>query len=245
MSTVEHHGEQAGAARELLLHGQFGVLSTQSQEMPGYPFGSVTPYCLDARGWPVILISALAQHTRNLRADPHSSLVVMAPGPDAQASARLTLVGDFHPVPHVEIEAVAGRYCRFFPQAHEHHKTLDFTYWVMHPLRARFIGGFGRIHWVTLERLIQHNPFAYEQEAEIVAHMNADHAEALRLYCAMARLPLPHGVLPAMAGIDSQGMTLRLGERLARIGFEQLVTTPVQARATLATMAKEARELGL
>jgi len=244
---TEHpsHGEQAAAARDLLLRGQHVMLSTQSQELPGYPFGSVAPYCLDARGWPVVLISALAQHTRNLRADSRSSVVVMSGGADVQACARLTLVGDFHPVPSVEVEAIAGRYYRFFPQTRDHHKTLDFSFWVMHPLRARFIGGFGRIHWVPLERLIQHNPFAYEPEADIVTHMNTDHAEALRLYCAHARFALPKGVLPTMAGIDSEGIHLRLGDHLERIAFESPITTPGQARLTLAAMAQAARELGL
>jgi len=243
MST--QHTEASGGARELLLQGQYGVLSTQSQELPGYPFGSVAPYCLDARGWPVILISALAQHTRNLRADPKASLVVLAGGADVQASARLTLVGDFEPVPAAEVEALAGRYYRFFPQTQDHHKTLDFSFWVMHPLRARFIGGFGRIHWVALERLLQANPFTYEQEAEIVAHMNTDHAEALRGYCALHRIALPEGVAPVMAGIDAEGMHLRAGEQLHRIGFEQPVSTPGQARSALAAMARASRELGL
>ena len=245
MNTVEHHGEQAGAARALLQQAHGAVLSTQSQELPGYPFGSVAPYCLDARGWPVILISALAQHTRNLRADPRSSLLVMEGAAESQASARLTLLGDFHPLPPEQVEVVAGRYYRFFPQAQDHHKTLDFSFWVMHPQRARFIGGFGRIHWVALERLLAHNPFAYEAETEIVAHMNTDHAEALRLYCAQARRAVPAGIAPVMAGIDSEGMTLRLGERLERIVFDKAISTPGQARATLASMARDARELGL
>ena len=63
-------------ARQLLLKEYRGVLSTHSQAMPGFPFGSVVPYCLDARGWPLLLISRIAQHTRNLKADARCSLLV-------------------------------------------------------------------------------------------------------------------------------------------------------------------------
>ena len=62
-------------ARELLLREYRGVLSTQSKAMPGFPFGSVVPYCLDAQGWPLILISRIAQHTHNLKVDGKCSLL--------------------------------------------------------------------------------------------------------------------------------------------------------------------------
>ena len=64
------------AARQLFLQQSFGVLSTISLDVPGYPFGSITPYCADRQGYPIIYISYIAQHTRNILADPRVSLTV-------------------------------------------------------------------------------------------------------------------------------------------------------------------------
>ena len=82
-------------ARQLLLKEYRGMLSTHSQAMPGFPFGSVVPYCLDARGWPLLLISRIAQHTRNLKADARCSLLVgERAAEDVQAAGRLTLLAE-------------------------------------------------------------------------------------------------------------------------------------------------------
>src|SRR5256885_16163539 len=67
----------AERARTLLHLGRIGSLSTQSLKQPGFPFGSVMPYGLDAQGRPIFLISTMAMHTQNLRADPRASLLVM------------------------------------------------------------------------------------------------------------------------------------------------------------------------
>ncbi|HBM10724.1 MAG TPA: heme iron utilization protein, partial [Pseudomonas sp.] len=68
--------QAAKHARQLLLKEYRGVLSTHSKAMPGFPFGSAVPYCLNEEGWPLILISRIAQHTKNLQADPRCSLLV-------------------------------------------------------------------------------------------------------------------------------------------------------------------------
>ena len=87
--------EAAKHARELLLKEYRGALSTQSKAMPGFPFGSVVPYCLDEQGRPLILISRIAQHTHNLRKDPKCSLMVGERGAeDVQAVGRLTYLAE-------------------------------------------------------------------------------------------------------------------------------------------------------
>ncbi|EJT82836.1 pyridoxamine 5'-phosphate oxidase-like FMN-binding protein [Pseudomonas putida S11] len=104
-------------ARELLLKEYRGVLSTHSKSMPGYPFGSVVPYCLDAQGNPLILISRIAQHTHNLQKDPKCSLLVgEREAEDVQAVGRLTVMAEAHKlVEEAAIEAAAERYYRYFP----------------------------------------------------------------------------------------------------------------------------------
>lgn len=145
-------------ARALLLSSHEGILSTHSVDCPGYPFGSVAPFSVDPTGRPVILISELAQHTKNLKADGRASLIVLAAGEDIQAAARLTLLGDFAPVPAAEVEAVATRHYRAFPESLDFHRIYDFSFWRMAVGRARFVGGFGRIHWLAPAELLGQAP---------------------------------------------------------------------------------------
>ena len=93
--------------RQLLLNSYQGVISTHSQYMAGYPFGSVVPFCLDGDGHAIILISDLAQHTKNLKADAHCSLLVLGEGDDVQTAARLTLMANAQPVISDDVDAVA------------------------------------------------------------------------------------------------------------------------------------------
>lgn len=229
------------AARTLLLNSAQGVLSTHSKELPGYPFGSVVPYCLNEAGALVFLISTIAQHTKNLLADPRCSLIVVAGGDDVQAEARLTLVGDCAPVPEVEVENMAARYFRFFPDSRDYHKTHDFRFFALDTRRCRFIGGFGNINWLEPAAVLRANPFPPEREAGMVGHMNEDHADALLHYCHQHAVPVPEGVMPVMAGMDAEGLHLRLGSRLVRIPFSEDVTTPLAAREMLVAMARAGR----
>lgn len=237
----ERHSEMGPAARALLVAGHHGILSTHSVDVPGYPFGSAGPFTLDAQGRPVILISELAQHTKNLKANPKASLIVLAGGDDIQAAARLTVLGDFAPVPADEVEALAERFYRFFPESQDFHKTMDFRFWVMTPVRLRFIAGFARIHWLEPERVLRANPFGYERESGIVGHMNEDHGDALWHYCAQAGIRVPDGEVPVMTGIDAEGMHLRIGKSIERIPFVREVATPLAAREILVEMARAGR----
>jgi putative heme iron utilization protein len=197
-------------ARELLLKEYQGVLSTQSKAMPGYPFGSVVPYCLDAEGRPLILISRIAQHTRNLQQDARCSLLVGERGADdVQSAGRLTLLADARQLEDpAEIEAAASRYFEYFPDARDYHKTHDFDFWRLQPVRARYIGGFGAIH---------------------------EHGSAIAHYVALNQLP---GTPPArMAGIDAEGFHLRIGARLYWLAFEQPCSTPGEVRQALVALA--------
>src|SRR5215510_11632122 len=88
------------AARTLRLQESFGVLSTLSIDVPGYPFGSVTPYCTDRMCQPIIYISHIAQHTKNIVADSRVSLTVVekCESDDVQAQGRVTCIADARPI---------------------------------------------------------------------------------------------------------------------------------------------------
>ncbi|MBK5002227.1 HugZ family protein [Pseudomonas sp. S31] len=223
-------------ARELLLKEYRGVLSTHSKSMPGFPFGSVVPYCLDAQGNPLILISRIAQHTHNLHKDPKCSLLVgEREAEDVQAVGRLTVMAEAHKLETPEaIEAAAERYYRYFPDASNYHKAHDFDFWVLQPVRHRYIGGFGAIHW--LDQVTLANPFAGKAEASMIEHMNADHANAIGHYVELTGLPR-HA--PAeMVGIDSEGMHLRIGQGIYWLPFPAACNTPTQIREALVLLAR-------
>jgi putative heme iron utilization protein len=222
-------------ARALLLKEYRGVLSTHSQSMPGYPFGSVVPYCLDDEGRPLILISRIAQHTHNLQLDGKCSLLVGERGAeDVQAVGRVTLMAEAEKITDgVRIEAAAQRYYRYFPESESYHSAHDFDFWVLKPVRYRYIGGFGAIHW--LDDVALANPFAGPAEIGIVEHMNDDHTKAIAHYVELAGLPAtPPAVL---VGIDSEGMHLRIGQSLYWLAFAEPCNTPTQVRQALVQLA--------
>src|SRR5271165_3553172 len=91
----------AERVRTLMHSCRIGSLSTLSRKQPGFPFGSLMPYALDAPGRPIFLVSTMAMHTQNLQADPRASLLVTAPDAtsDPLGAARVTLVGTAAPIP--------------------------------------------------------------------------------------------------------------------------------------------------
>ena len=133
------------AARALLRHHHAGMLATLSHRLGGYPFGSTVPFVLDHAARPVILVSRLAEHTRNIEADRRASLLVSEPAADVQAGARLTLVGDVVPATG-DLTALQARYLRYFPDAERLLELDDFAFYHLEPLQIRYIAGFARIH---------------------------------------------------------------------------------------------------
>lgn len=233
------NAEAADSARALLAACYDGVLATISVAVPGYPFGSVVPYCLDGGGLPVILIAGIAQHTRNARADPRLSLTVFDRNePDLQTAGRVTLLGDAIELEGPAAEQAAARYLRFFPTAAGYDRMHDFAYFGIVPRRLRFIGGFGDIHWFEPAAVIRANPFAGEAERGIVEHMNADHGDAVAHYCHLAGIAIPEGAVPVLAGCDGEGMHVRVGERIHYMAFPQAVSDLTAVRAVLVAMAR-------
>ncbi|AHL76566.1 heme iron utilization protein [Stutzerimonas stutzeri] len=230
--------ETAKHARQLLLKEYRGVLSTHSRSMPGFPFGSAVPYCLSEEGWPLILISRIAQHTKNLQSDPRCSLLVAERGAeDVQANGRLTVLAEARKLTDAPaIDAAAARYYRYFPESSDYHRAHDFDFWVLQPVRWRYIGGFGAIHW--LDDVAQANPFARANggESEMLDHMNNDHAAAIAHYVEQAGLPAAPEAI--MVGIDSEGIHLRIGQTIHWLAFPDPCDNPGAVRQALVAMAR-------
>jgi hypothetical protein len=228
------HGEEA---RRFLRAHHSGVLSTLAASLAGYPFGSIVPFVLDADCRPVILVSALAEHTKSLAADPRASLIVHGYEEDVQAGPRLTLVGDAERV--ARDAAVRSRYLRHFPAAQNLLALGDFSFWALAPRRLLFIRGFGNIHWIEPAEFRPPDHRLAAAEEEIVAHMNADHAAALADYCRDATGMAPREAV--MVGIDCDGFDVRADGRLLRIAFDAPVTSAGKAREALVALARRAR----
>lgn len=136
------------SAISLLHEAPYGTIATVSAQLSGYPYATTVPYVVDERHRPVLFISALAEHTKNLLADPRTSLSVAKPecGNHIQSAARLTLVGDVERLAEPSPELLA-RYLRYHPDAEEY-LPLDFMFFCLQPKLARFIAGMGRMGWL-------------------------------------------------------------------------------------------------
>ena len=140
----------AAAARALLVAESVGLLSTISVRRAGTPYGSLTPYALSAGGAPLLLLSSLAAHTHNLRADPRAGLFVgdQTAAADPQAGARLSLMGRAAPVGADEVADARLRYLARWPRNVDTVALHDFSFWRFDIEEARFIAGFGDIRWL-------------------------------------------------------------------------------------------------
>ena len=224
--------DKIDGARKLFLQETFGVLSTISLDPPGYPFGSVTPYCADEQCRPIIYISHIAIHTRNIIADSRVSLTVVEgndSSDDVQAQGRVTCIANARAVGGDETE-VRERYFRYFPSARQYERTHDFAFFRLELVRVRFIGGFGQIYWVEPNEFMTANPFSAAQESRIIQHMNNDHSDALKRYVG--------GDSAVMVGIDAEGFDVLKSGTKVRLLFDTPVHNMEEARQSLVAMAK-------
>ena len=224
-------------AKELLRSECNGVLATHSKKLAGFPFGSLVPFCLDGDGLPVILISEIAQHTANIKADNKVSLTITQSGIDyVQSGARLTWIGCAE---QTDDEISAERYYRFFPESRNYHKTHNFSFYRIVPVKSRFISGFGGIYWLDNEQVAESNPFAGLLEGEMIDHMNSDHASTLEDYWLQTGEVDFGNQSPVMVGADARGINLRAGHRVNRLQFSERAESPGEVRRQLIAMAHE------
>ena len=130
----------------LLHQAACSTLATQSAQLPGYPYATVVPNVLDECHRPLLLVSALAEHTKNLLADHRVSLSLLESGTaNVQTAARITLLGDAEPFDPAEL--LTARYLRYLPDAAQY-LELDFMFFRVNPKRVRFIAGVGKMGWL-------------------------------------------------------------------------------------------------
>jgi putative heme iron utilization protein len=220
-------------ARKCLRASHVGALATLSVRLRGHPYASVVPFITDHQANPIILISRLAEHTKNIHADQRVSLLAHDTGVDVQALARVTVVG--HCTQANDAEKLATRYLRYFPDA-ARLLDLDFAFYRITPTSIRFIGGFGTIHWLGGDALMPAANTIADVEASAIEHMNIDHQKALLHYCERLHQFTPSAVL--MVGLDCDGIDVRADDRLLRIEFPHPVFDAQSVRSVLADLAR-------
>ena len=226
-------------AQQFLFSSHKGILSTHSAKFEGYPFGSVAPFVLNHQGMPTILISTIAEHTKNIAQNAHVSLVVFAGEEDLQANARLTLLAIAEQTDKLN-PLMRARYLRYIPQAEQYFDMHDFSFYSLHITQARYIAGFGKMGWVEGEHMTMPSNPLFVEEASILEHMNVDHQENLSAYCQHYHQVTPQTI--EMIGIDSLGFDVRVQDaQLLRFNFEQAITNAQEARTALVAMAKACR----
>lgn len=200
----------AHAPLHLLHQVAVGTLATHCRDPQGFPYPSVLPFAPDERHRPMLLVSGLAEHTRNLHADPRAGfLVAHAPDGDVLNGPRVTLIGTFE---RIEPEpAVVRRYLRYHPDAERYLALGDFAFWTMQVDRLRYIGGFGAMGWLDAEDLDPLEPLASDDEAALVERFD-DHPRR------PATLEL--------AGVDRYGVDLKIDSTRTRFMFDAPKTDP-------------------
>jgi heme iron utilization protein len=243
-------GKLADEIRALLARERDGMLSTISKKAVGWPFGSIAPYALNDAGEPILLISEIAEHTRNLRADARSSLLVRdsKATDDPQAGARATVMGYAMPVPAPFINAARQRYLGLFPNSSGYFEVHDFTLFQLKVSQIRYIGGFGEIHWVDGNEIINYSAYygadpVSRHAGMICDHMNQDHTDALMMFA--RKLGSIDAQSAKMIHVDGEGFDL-VGvqdgaHRHLRIAFPERISTAEEARGAMVELVRRVR----
>ncbi|KQH80448.1 pyridoxamine 5'-phosphate oxidase [Mycobacterium gordonae] len=234
----------AEAARTIAAATNAATLATLTAG--GDPWASLVAYGL-LGGTPVLCVSDLAEHGRNLAADPRASMSIVAPTSDNDplAGARVTLAGMVTRPAAPELDAARRAYRDAVPGADSYLDFTDFTLWLFKVQRARWVGGYGRMESVTGEQYDAASPDPVTLgSARAIAHLNADHADAL-VHMAQAFGGYPDTESAECVSIDRYGLHLRVhtarGEARARVEFPSPLDSPGQLRSATADLARAAQ----
>jgi heme oxygenase (biliverdin-IX-beta and delta-forming) len=227
------------AAKKLLREGRSGALASL---LPGSgdPYCSLVNVATEASGAPLMLLSRLAIHTKNILADNRASLMLdERKDGDPLQGARVMLMGE---VAEERSSSARTAYLLRHPEAEQFVSFTDFSFYRLDIAKAHLVAGFGRIVDLSAADILTDVSDAQallDAQAEAIAHMNADHAEASRLY-ATRLLGGADGDWRCV-GIDPEGIELQNGRTALRLPFPQRVTGPGPLRAVLKQLADAAR----
>jgi putative heme iron utilization protein len=234
--------DPAKVTKSLLRRSRQGALATLL-------LGSGDPYCSLVNvasapdGAPILLLSTLAIHTRNILADSRVSLMLdeRAAG-DPLEGARIMLAGRTEQVDGEALKILRPRYLNAHPSAAGFVDFTDFSFFRIRPSGTHLVAGFGRIVDLAPERFLTDVSDAaslLEGEQDAVAHMNEDHRDTMKLY--VTRLLGGESADWRCTGLDPEGIDMQAGATVLRLDFPERVTTPAALRKMLVTLAEAAR----
>jgi putative heme iron utilization protein len=235
----------AEEARTIAASTNTGTLATLTAS--GDPWASFVTYGL-LGGAPVLCVSQLAEHGRNLRHDPRASLAIVAPNveSDPLANARITLAGKVEGPADDELRAAREAHLAAVTAAKHYINYSDFSLWVLRVERVRWVGGYGRMDSASGEDYAHATPDPVRTQANsAIAHLNADHTESLRTI-ARSLGGYPDTESAACTGIDRYGLDLRVvtprGVAYTRVGFAAPITTSDELRGATIELVRRACE---
>jgi putative heme iron utilization protein len=234
--------DAARLARSLLRRSRQGALATLMAES-GDPYCSLVNVASHADGSPILLISRLALHTRNIRADHRVSLMLdeRTEG-DPLEGSRIMLAGRAEQAGADDLPLLRRRYLNAHPSAEALVNFSDFSFFRIRPSGAHLVAGFGRIVDLKPDQFLTDISYAgalLEAEQGAIDHMNADHRYAMNLYA--TKLLGAEAADWRCTGCDPDGMDMQAGTKALRLDFPRRIVTPAALRQTLKELADQAR----
>ena len=234
--------DAARVAKSLLRRSRQGALATLMAGS-GDPYGSLVNVASHADGSPILLISRLALHTRNILVDSRVSLMLdeRADG-DPLEGSRIMLAGRAEETDSDELPVLRRRYLNAHPSAETFAGFKDFSFFRIRPSGAHLVAGFGRIVDLKPEQFLTDISDAgalLEAEQGAIDHMNADHREAMNLYA--TKLLGAEAADWRCTGCDPDGMDMQAGTTTLRLDFPRRIVTPAALRQMLKELADQAR----
>ncbi|OTP67585.1 HugZ family protein [Caballeronia sordidicola] len=207
------------APLHLLHQASSGTLATHSREPHGYPYPTALPFAPTSAHVPMVLISHLAEHTRNLQSDARAGFLIAHSASDAVLEGqRLTMLGSFSQAPAESMSELSRRYLRYHPDAARYLDLGDFTFWVMSVERMRYIGGFGAMGWLDGTALDESEAISEENELQL-----------LELFSDCSLRPAELELI----GVDKYGCDLRSSGVRNRFTFDIPKDTQAELNAAL------------
>jgi putative heme iron utilization protein len=244
----EHDEAPPGRAERLLIRravkASLATIGAAAHlETEGWPAAALVTVAASADASPILLLSTLSHHTRNLMADDRAALLIDATEGfgNPQAGPRVTLVGR---VRRDDDPALRRRFLARHPAAQVYAGFGDFAVYRMNVERLHSVGGFARAIWIEAKEAML-DPGACAEvathEEDVLKHLNGDHPDTVALYA--TKLAGVRGKRFVAVGSDPDGLDIRGGRRLIRVDFSAPHYGLDSLRRAFVKMAQDARSV--
>jgi putative heme iron utilization protein len=227
------------ASRRLIRTVRQAALATRDAGRDGWPFASLVQTACDHAARPLLLLSDLAVHARNIAADERVSLLYAKAGADPVAGARATVIGRAR---RSADDRLRARYLARHHNARDFAAFADFHLYRIDVEAVHFIGGFGQIETLPGGDVLLDSAgddALLDAEPDIIDHMNRDHADAVQLYAHnIAGRP---GMNWRVSGVDPEGCDLHRFDSETRVEFAERADSIDAVRVQFVELAKRAR----